>query len=237
MDRWLTRTTLVLGEENMEKLKNSTVAIIGVGGVGGAAAEAVCRAGVGRIVLVDNDTIDETNLNRQIVTNRDNIGKSKCAEAKKRFLSINPNCEIITKEEFILPDNCDFLFDLKPDFIIDAIDTVTAKLHLAQQCHEQKIGLIASLGTGNRIDPTKFVIGDIGDTAGSGCPLARVMRRELRKRNVDKLRVVYSTEIPTNKIVDNENPNGRHSPASISFVPPVAGYILASEAIRYLTQK
>ena len=237
MDRWLSRSEQLIGEENLIKLQNSCVAVIGLGGVGSATAEAVCRAGVGRIIVVDSDTIDETNINRQIIATRDNIGKDKCVEIKKRLMSINPNCEVVDKKEFILPDNIDFLFELKPDFIIDAIDTVTAKICLVEKAKKHNIGIITCLGTGNRLDPTKFQIADISATAnGSGCPLARIMRKELKNRGIDKLTVVFSTEMPKQSVVSPDSPKGRHSPSSIAFVPPVAGYILASHAVAELIE-
>lgn len=231
---WLSRTELLLGKENIEILSGLRIAVLGLGGVGSAAVEAIARAGVGHLLLVDHDTIDETNLNRQLIATRDNLGEDKCEAVKKRILSINPEVEVIAEKRFYLPDNSEFLFDFQPDYIIDAIDTVTAKLHLAENCRQRSIKLISCLGTGNRLDPTQLAIGDIADTAGYGCPLARLMRKELRKREVDKLTVLYSKELPAKALIAENSPEGRHSPASTAFVPPVAGYFIASYAIREL---
>ena len=215
--KWLERTEKLFGEQTIDDLSQKTVAVLGLGGVGGAAAEAVCRMGVGKLVLIDNDTVDITNLNRQLFATADMVGQSKCLAAKKRLLSINP-----------------FLFDEKPDLILDAIDTVTAKLFLAQTCKEKNIPLISCLGTGNRVDPSLLRWGDISETSGCGCPLARVMRRELKKRGVQKQTVIYSVEVPAKAICAGGEEHGRHSPASCAFVPPAAGYLMASIGIRRL---
>lgn len=198
--KWLERTEKLFGEQIIDNLSQKTVAVLGLGGVGGAAAEAVCRMGVGKLVLIDNDTVDITNLNRQLFATADMVGQSKCLAAKKRLLSINPDLNIICYERFFLPENSDFLFDEKPDLILDAIDTVTAKLFLAQTCKEKNIPLISCLGTGNRVDPSLLRWGDISETSGCGCPLARVMRRELKKRGVEKQTVIYSVEVPAKAI-------------------------------------
>ena len=230
MTDFLKRSALLLGEDNMKTLQNLRVAVIGLGGVGCAAAEAVCRAGVGHLLLVDHDTVDITNLNRQIFYTQKHVGCKKTEIAKSHLLEINPNADIQVADCFYLPDTSDMVFDFAPDYIIDAIDTVTAKLHLAQTCYAKQIRLISCLGTGNRLNPMQLKVGDIVDTASSGCPLARVMRRELKKRGVPNLKVVFSDEPAAKVLASSEN--GRHSPGSISFVPPVAGYILASEAIK-----
>lgn len=226
----LERTELFLGKEALEKLKNARVAVIGLGGVGGSATEAVLRAGVGNLLLVDGDEVDETNLNRQLLATYETVGMDKTAAAKLRFEKIAPDCNVTYKKEFYLPENSAFLYDWKPDYIIDAIDTVTAKLHIAEECKNRGIKLIMCLGTGNRLDPEKLRIGDISETAGSGCPLAKVIRKELKKRGIEKQTVLFSTEEAKKAALDSEN--GRHSPGSISFVPPVAGYILAGKCIR-----
>ena len=226
----LERTELFLGKEAIEKLKNARVAVIGLGGVGGSAAEAVLRAGVGNLLLVDGDEVDETNLNRQLLATYETVGMDKTAAAKLRFEKIAPDCNVTYKKEFYLPENSAFLYDWKPDYIIDAIDTVTAKLHIAEECKNRGIKLIMCLGTGNRLDPEKLSIGDISETAGSGCPLAKVIRKELKKRGIGKQTVLFSTEEAKKAALDSEN--GRHSPGSISFVPPVAGYILAGKCVR-----
>ena len=233
---WLDRTALLIGEESMEKLKNSTVAIVGLGGVGGSAAEAICRMGVGRLILIDNDDVDDTNRNRQLFATAETVGMDKVDAAAMRLRAINPDAELILKKEFYLPENSDFLFDLQPDLILDAIDTVTSKLHIAKTCKEKAIPLVCCLGTGNRVDPSQLRWGDISQTAGCGCPLARVMRRELKKRDVLKQTVIYSVEEPHKAIV-GESDHGRHAPASCAFVPPAAGCLLASAGIRLLLEK
>ncbi|MGI5958577.1 MAG: tRNA threonylcarbamoyladenosine dehydratase [Massiliimalia sp.] len=239
MPDWLLRTQTLIGESAVKHLQQSCVAILGLGGVGGSCAEAICRAGVGKIILLDQDCFDITNLNRQLFATLDTIGVPKVEVAKKRLLSINPDCEIITLQEFFLPSNGDDLFALHPHMIIDAIDTVTSKLYLMERCYHEGIPLISSMGTGNRLDPSQFKIGDIADTAGCGCNLAKVIRRELKKRGIPKQTVLYSTEFPQ-KIDQGfvgDNAHGRHAPASISFTPPAAGYLLASYAVRTLIGK
>lgn len=230
MTDFLKRSALLLGEENMNALQQLRVAVIGLGGVGCAAAEALCRGGVGHLLLVDHDSVDVTNLNRQIFYTRAHIGQKKAGIAAERLLSINPEADIHALECFYLPETSAVVFDFAPDYIVDCIDTVTAKLHLAEVCQSRGIRLIAALGTGNRLNPARLRAGDISETAGSGCPLARVVRRELKKRGVERLRVVFSDEPAAKVLASSEN--GRHSPGSISFVPPVAGYLLASEVIR-----
>lgn len=238
MNNWLARTELLIGTQAVAQLKQAKVAVIGIGGVGGAAAEALLRAGIGNLLLIDHDTVDVTNLNRQLFATANNIGCSKCEAGKARLLSINPHCNITVSEAFYAADNRDTLLNYQPNFVIDAIDTVSAKIDLIVTCKQHDIPLISCLGTGNRLDPTKFVIGDLADTAkcGCGCGLARVMRRELRKRGIESHPVVYSTEMPQT-LVCPDSANGRHSPASISFCPPVAGYLLASYAVKQLINK
>ncbi|MBP0963635.1 MAG: tRNA threonylcarbamoyladenosine dehydratase [Oscillospiraceae bacterium] len=237
MAEWTDRTRLLIGQQGTDLLKNARAAVLGLGGVGGNAAEALCRAGVGHLLLVDNDEVDLTNLNRQLLATRDMVGRSKCEAALARLRSINPEADLQTAQQFYLPENSSFLFDFCPDIVIDAIDTVTAKLHLAEECHRRGIALYASMGTGNRLDPSQLRCGDIADTAGTGCPLARVIRRELRKRGVPGLQVVYSLEQPIQGINANDGEHGRHSPGSAPFVPPAAGLLLASAAVRnYLQQ-
>lgn len=230
-NNWLARVEPIYTIEGIKKLKNSRVVILGLGGVGSAAAEAICRSGVENIMLVDSENVNLSNINRQIIATRDNIGKKKTLVAKERLLSINPNCNIEERNEFYLPENSSFVFDFKPDYIVDAIDTVTAKLHLALNCYIDEIPLISCLGTGNRLDPSKLVFGDISMTSGTNCPLARIMRRELRRSGVKRLDVVFSTEPPFNPIVVDDK-FGRHAPASTAFVPPSAGFLIASVVIR-----
>ncbi len=232
---WLKRTVSLIGEDKIKLLNDKTVTVLGVGGVGCACIEALCRAGIGKLIIVDKDEFDITNLNRQNFATTGNIGQSKVIAAYEKIKSINPSCEVITHKMFYLPETANALFEEKTDFVVDAIDTVTAKLDLAQRCYKNDIPLISCMGTGNRLDPTKFVIGDISDTVGSGCNLSKVMRRELKKREVPMQTVLYSTELPQVPL-DVFTENGRHAPASISFVPPVAGYILASYVIIKLIQ-
>ena len=226
----LERTELFLGKDSLEKLKNARVAVMGLGGVGGSAAEAVLRTGVGHLLLVDGDTVDETNINRQLLATYETVGLDKVEAARLRFEKIAPDCDITYKKEFYLPENSDFLYDWNPDYIIDAIDTVTAKLHMAEECKKRGIKLLMCLGTGNRLDPEKLKIGDISETAGCGCPLAKVIRKELKKHGIEKQTVLFSTEEAKKAALDSEN--GRHAPGSISFVPPAAGYILAGKCVR-----
>lgn len=235
MAGWLDRSVLLLGQENIDKLKKSRVAVVGLGGVGGAAAEALCRAGVGSLLLVDHDTVDLTNLNRQLLATTETLGQKKIQAAQKRLKSISPDTEILTADAFYLPENSSFLYEYQSDYVLDAIDTVTSKLHMAQTCFSSGIPLLTCLGTGNRLDPSQLRLGDISETAGCGCPLARVMRRELKKRGVTKQPVVFSVEMPAKTVCPaDEESHGRHSPGSVSFVPPVAGYLMASKAVRDL---
>ena len=224
------RTELFLGKEALEKLKNARVAVIGLGGVGGSAAEALLRAGIGSLLFVDGDKVDESNINRQLLATYETVGLDKTEAARLRFEKIAPDCRMEFRKEFYLPENSEFLYDWKPDYIIDAIDTVTAKLHMAKECKSRGIKLLMCLGTGNRLDPEKLKIGDISETAGSGCPLARVIRKELKKLGIEKQTVLFSTEEAKKASVGSEN--GRHAPGSISFVPPAAGYILAGKCVR-----
>ncbi len=225
-----TRTEMLLGAENMEKLKNAHIAIFGLGGVGGHAVEALARCGVGHFTLFDSDTVAESNLNRQIIATIETIGQKKTEAMKNRILSINPSAEIIIHDIFYLPENAD-KFDLSGySYIVDAIDTVSAKLELAVRAQNLDVPIISSMGTGNKLNPTDLKVCDIYKT--SGCPLARVMRRELKNRGVKALKVVYSEETPI-KPLFSENPEAKkQSPGSTSFVPSVAGLIIASEVIK-----
>lgn len=232
MEHWLTRTELLLGQQKLERLKASRVIILGLGGVGSAAAEAICRSGVGQMMLVDKDCVGLTNLNRQLVATTATLGRPKTTALAERLLSINPEVILSCREEFVLPENSDFLWDYQPDYIVDCIDTVTAKLFLAEEAHKRGVKLISSMGAGGRVDPTQLRLGDIADTGGTSCALSRVMRRELKKRGVPKLNVVYSLETPSKVTVGEEN--GRHPPASSAFVPPAAGLCLASFVVNQL---
>lgn len=235
MEEWLSRTGLLVGEPGLARLKGARVALLGLGGVGGSCAEALCRAGIGQLLLCDHDTVDITNLNRQLVATRETLGLSKTEAMARRLHSISSSLSLTLCERFYLPEDSEFLYAFQPDIVLDAIDTVTAKLHLAKQCHQRSIPLVSCLGTGNRLLPQQLTVGDIAETAGCGCPLARVMRRELKKRGVPRLRVIYSRELPCSGVVPDAQ-QGRHPPGSISFVPPVAGYLLAGEAVRQLLE-
>ncbi len=232
------RTVALIGTDAMKKLASSRVAVFGLGGVGGHAAEALVRAGIGKIALIDNDTVSVSNINRQIIATHDTVGKYKTEVMRERILSINPACRVDIFNTFVTKDNISS-FDLdKYDYIIDAIDTVSAKIALAEICDRGGIRLISSMGTGNKLSPTAIEVSDIYNT--SVCPLARAMRSELKKRGVRALKVVYSKETPREPVrldVDEgqlKKSDGRRSPASISFVPPAAGLIIASEVIREL---
>ena len=227
------RTELLLGEENIEKLRNSCVMVLGVGGVGSHCIEALARCGVGKLILVDNDTVSLTNINRQAIAFHSTVGKYKTKVMEEQIKDICPQTEVVTHEMFVLPDNVDELFDEKPDYIIDAIDTVTAKLVLVEKAREYNIPIISSMGTGNKLHGEMFEITDISKT--SVCPLCKVMRKELKNRGIYHLKVLYSKEIPvdTKGRSTGEDVGSRRSiPGSVSFVPPVAGLLIAGEVIR-----
>jgi tRNA A37 threonylcarbamoyladenosine dehydratase len=238
------RTELLIGEPALEKLKNSTVVIFGLGGVGSFSFEALIRGGIGNLILVDDDTICLTNLNRQIHANHDTIGRPKVDVLKERALKINPNCKVETYQTFVKEDNIDEIIPIDTSYVIDAIDTVSSKIALIVWCKEHNIDIISCMGTGNKLDPTKFKISDIYST--KICPLAKVMRHELRKRNIESLKVLYSEEIPLTPKHDvitckegcvcsggsKKCLAKRQIPGSISFVPPAAGMIIGGEVIK-----
>lgn len=228
------RTELLVGEEGISKLNNSKVIVFGVGGVGSFVVEALTRAGIGNLVLVDNDTVCISNLNRQIHATQATVGRVKVDVMKERVISINPNCNVETKQIFVTPENIAEIITDDIDYVVDAIDTVTSKLALAEYCYKNGINIISSMGTGNKIDPSQFKVSDVYKT--KVCPLAKVMRHELRKRGVKKLKVVYSEEIPMTpdkgRAVSSQK---RQTPGSISFVPPVAGMIIGGEVIKDLS--
>lgn len=219
------RTEMLIGKDSVEKLHKSKVAIFGLGGVGSYVTEALARAGIGEFILIDHDTIDITNINRQIIATHSTIGKNKVDVMRNRILDINPNAKIKTYKEFFMPEASHNMIDSSIDYIVDAIDTVTAKIELAVTANKMNIKIISAMGTGNKLDPTKFEVADIYKT--EVCPLAKVMRKELRARNIPKLKVVFSKEEPAK--------NGSRTPASISFVPSVAGLLIAKEIIMELT--
>lgn len=227
------RTELLLGQEAMEKLRRSRVAVFGIGGVGGHVVEALARSGVGAFDLIDNDTVSITNINRQIIATLDSVGKYKTEVMKERILSINPEAEIEIHNCFFLPETKDEFDFSSYDYVVDAVDTVTAKIALVMACEEAKVPIISSMGAGNKLNPAAFEVADIYKT--SVCPLAKVMRRELKKRNIKKLKVVYSKEIPLTPGASEEETTKRALPGSIAFTPSVAGLILASEIIKDLT--
>ncbi len=224
---------MLIGTENLNKLKNSHIAIFGLGGVGGHTVEALARSGVGTFTLFDADTVAISNLNRQIIATVDTIGMAKTEAMKNRILSINPNAIVYTNNVFYLPENADKFPIDKYDYVVDAIDTASAKIELAVRCEKLGIKLISSMGTGNKLNPTELKVTDVYKT--SGCPLARVMRRELKNRGIKSLKVVYSEEKPIKPLdLGGDTPSNKPTPASCSFVPSVAGLIIASEVVKDL---
>lgn len=222
------REELLIGKEGIEKLRNSKVAIFGIGGVGSYVVEGLVRAGIENFILVDNDEVSISNINRQIIALQNTVGTPKVEVAKERILSINPNCKVEIHKEFFMPDSKDF-FDEDTSYVVDCIDTVTAKIELVLRAKKYNVPIISSMGTGNKLDPTLFEVTDIFKT--EVCPLAKVMRKELKSRNINKLKVVYSKEIP----IQLEKEEGKKQvPGSISFVPSVAGLIIAGEVIKDL---
>ena len=219
------RTELVIGKEGVEKLNNAKVAIFGLGGVGSFVLEGLVRAGIGNFVLIDDDKICLTNLNRQILATRKTVGQAKVEVAKQRIFDINPNANVEIHQEFFMPET-EGILDNSIDYIVDCIDTVTAKIELVVRAEKLNIPIISCMGTGNKLDPTRFEVTDIYKT--SICPLAKVMRKELRNRGIKKLKVVYSKEEPV-KLNETEK---KKVPGSISFVPSVAGLIIAGEVVK-----
>lgn len=236
MSKRFERTRMMLGDEAMEKLKNSHVAVFGIGGVGGHAAEALVRSGIGAIDIIDNDTVSESNINRQIIATGSTVGMYKIDAAKDRFTDISPDIKIITHKCFYLPETSGQFDFTKYDYIIDAIDTVTGKIELIMQAEKNKTPIISCMGTGNKLDPTMLEIADIYKT--SVCPLARIMRNELKKRGIKHLKVLYSRETPIIPYFqpEEQNVSRRATPSSNSFVPACAGLIIASEVIKQLTK-
>ena len=245
------RTQLLLGQEAMDRLAASRVAVFGIGGVGGYVCEALVRSGVGAFDLIDDDKVCLTNINRQIIATRTTIGKYKVDVMKERMLDINPKADINVHKCFFLPENSDDFDFEKYDYVVDAVDTVTAKLEIIMKAKKHNVPVISAMGAGNKLEPSAFMVADIYDT--KICPLARVMRRELKKRNVDSLKVVYSQEKPTRPIEDMSiscrsncvcPPGAAHKcterrdiPGSTAFVPSVAGLIMAGEIVKDLCNK
>lgn len=248
MESQFSRTELLLGHDAINRLSSSRVAVFGIGGVGGYAVEALARGGVGALDLIDDDTVSVSNINRQIIATWDTVGKYKVDAAKERALSINPNCRVTTYKTFYTPQTAEQFDFSQYDYIIDAIDTVTGKLALVEQANRAGVPILSSMGTGNKLDPTAFVVTDISKTLM--CPLARIMRKELKKRGITKLKVVYSTEEAKEPVPEleeallkesrqeNDPARGeftrRQIPGSTSFVPPVAGLIAAGEVMKDL---
>lgn len=226
------RIEILIGPENLNKLKNSKVAIFGIGGVGSYAVEGLVRSAIGSFVLIDYDDIDLTNINRQIHSTMKTIGKSKVEIMKERILEINPKAEVKIFKKFYKPENAKEMLSLDYSYVVDAIDMVSSKLDLIQRCYYMKIPIISSMGAGNKLNPTMLEVEDIYKT--SICPLARVMRRELRKRNIEELKVVYSKEKSITPLKLGEYDLRIQTIGSVSFVPPVAGLIIASEVVKDL---
>ena len=225
------RTEMLLGKGFTEKVSKKKVILFGLGGVGSYAAEALARAGIGSITLVDSDRVSLTNLNRQLCALHSTVGRYKTEVVAERILDINPSCRVECINEFYLPENSDSFGLEKYDFILDAVDTVSAKINLAVKGEEKGVPVISCMGTGNKLDPTLFRVSDIYET--TFCPLCRVMRNELKKRGVSKLRVVWSPEEPMKPGEPEEETNKRSLPGSAPFVPGAAGLIMAGEVIKY----
>ena len=237
MNEIFTRTIQLLGEDGFSKLSRASVAVFGLGGVGGHCAEALARAGIGSLFLTDADTVAPSNINRQNIAFLSTVGQKKAEVMKQKLSDINPDCAVTVCDSFVLPENTEHIFSsfpCTPDYIVDAVDPVSAKIALASYAASRKIPMIASMGTGNKLHPEAFKIADIYDT--NVCPLCRVMRRELKKRDIPALRVLYSEEPPrVPQTAGEEKSSGRPAPASISFVPSVAGLLIAGEVIRSLS--
>ena len=236
MEEVFSRTEQLLGREKFQKLRRCHVMVLGAGGVGSHCMEALARAGVGRLTLVDSDRVAPSNINRQSIALLSTVGRYKTEVMKEKIRDICPDTQVECRETFVLPDNVDTLFGERPDYIVDAIDTVSAKIAVAEKAREYKIPLISSMGTGNKLHGELFQIGDLSET--SVCPLCRVMRRELKKRGIEHLKVLYSTEkpIPPQAPEKGEDEGKRLPPGSISFVPPVAGLLIAGEVVRDLLE-
>jgi len=229
------RTELLIGRGKCERLKQAVVMIFGVGGVGSHCIEALARSGVGKLIFIDNDRVSMTNINRQSIAYHSTVGEYKTQLMKRRIHDICPEIEVKVYEAFVLPDNVDMFFEEPVDYIIDAIDTVTAKLAIIKKAKEQNIPLISSMGTGNKLHPELFEIAELSKT--SVCPLCKVMRKEVKEQNIGPVKVVYSKEQPVDtsgRVTDEEKGSKRSLPGSISFVPPAAGLLIAGEVIRSL---
>ena len=229
LDRF-SRTRMLLGSDTMDKLKNARVCVFGLGGVGGYVVEALARSGVGELHVVDNDSVSVSNINRQIIATEKTVGMPKTDLIKERVQSICSETKVVCYNLFYLPDETEFDFS-GFDYVVDAVDTVSAKIDIIVKCTEAGVPVISSMGTGNKLDPTAFRVADIYKT--KVCPLARVMRYELKKRGIKSLKVVYSEEQPREKV---EGKEGDRAPASVAFVPPVAGFVIASEVVKDISE-
>ena len=229
------RSQILLGKENMDKLMTSHIAVFGIGGVGGYVCEALVRSGIGSFDLIDSDTVSLTNLNRQIIATHSSVGKYKTEVMKQRMLDINPDVEVNIHNCFFLPENKDTFAWEEYDYVIDAVDTVTAKIALVEMCQKKNIPIISAMGAGNKIEASGFKVADIYKT--KMCPLAKVMRYELKKRGIKKLKVVYSEEVPMKAMEVSEEDSGmrRSLPGSIAIAPSTAGLIMAGEVIKDIT--
>lgn len=228
------RTEMILGENSTSILSRKNVILFGLGGVGSYTAEALARAGIGKLTIVDNDVVSVTNINRQLCALHSTVGRAKVEVVKERILDINPDCEVTALQKFYLPENSDEFNLENYDYIADAIDTVSAKIDLAVKSQEYGIPMISCMGTGNKLDPSQFTVSDIYKT--NGCPLCRVMRTELKKRGIKKLNVVWSPETPVKPSQTDEDSGKRQTPGSLPYVPPVAGMIMAGKIILDLTR-
>ena len=226
------RTALLIGEDSVEKLAGSKVAVFGVGGVGGYVCEALARSGVGSFVLVDRDVVSESNINRQIIATVDTVGRAKVDVMTERIHSINPDAKVEARNCFYLPDNAAEFDFSSYDYVVDCVDTVTAKLSIIERAMEAGVPVISAMGAGNKLDPTRFQVADISKT--KVCPLARIMRKELKKRGIEHLKVVFSDEDPIPATAEGTDPGRRSTPGSIAFVPAAAGLVLASAVVEDL---
>lgn len=229
MQQEFSRTALLLGEEAIKKLSESRVAVFGLGGVGGYVVEALARSGVGTLDLIDADMVSITNINRQILALHSTVGRLKTEVAAERVKQINPVICANERNIFFDVNTCDCFDFTKFDYVVDAIDTVTSKILLIERCKAAKTPIISCMGTGNKLDPTGFKVADISQT--KMCPLSRILRHELKKRRIENVKVVYSEEQPKTTTIDD---NGRHAPASVAFVPPAAGLVIAAEVVKDL---
>ncbi|WP_458406232.1 tRNA threonylcarbamoyladenosine dehydratase [Methanobrevibacter sp.] len=237
MDEKFSRTEMLIGNEGMEKLKDAKVAVFGLGGVGSFVCEGLARSGIGNFILVDFDKVDETNINRQLIATTKTVGKYKVELMKERILDINPDANVEAYREFYMADSEIDIITKDLSYAVDCVDTIMAKIAIICKCDEIDVPVISAMGAGNKLDPTLFEVADIFET--TVCPLAKIMKKDLRKRNIDKLKVVYSTEQPmnTNDHAINQNSNKYKVKGSVSFVPSVVGLIIAGEVIKDIVGK